>query len=231
MQFTRYLQLVVAVIGLIMRITISGYCQQGTNISGTIRDSLTQEPIRFATVVLLTQQSKAPVKETQTDTSGHFVLENVPEGTFSMRITYVGYKDIFSENIMVDPSRGEPDFRALTMTASKSYLLKEVTVDAKKEALRNVNGKKIFLVNQSLVSKGGNAADLLRNVPTLQVDGDGNVSLRGSVNVKVLIDGKPTIIANSDITKILQSIPASAIESVEVIPNLIMMPMARVLSI
>ncbi len=68
--------------------------------------------------------------------------------------------------------------------------------------------KKVFSVNQSLVSKGGNAADLLRNVPTLQVDVDGNVSLRGSANVKVLIDGKPSIIANGDVTQMLQSIPA-----------------------
>ena len=79
--------------------------------------------------------------------------------------------------------------------------------------------KKVFSVNQSLVSKGGNAADLLRNVPTLQVDVDGNVSLRGSTNVKVLIDGKPSIIGNGDVTQLLQSIPADAIESIEVIPN------------
>jgi len=77
----------------------------------------------------------------------------------------------------------------------------------------------VFSVNQSLVSKGGNAADLLQNVPTLQIDVYGNVSLRGSTNVKVLVDGKPSIIANGDITQILQSIPASAIESIEVIPN------------
>ena len=99
------------------------------------------------------------------------------------------------------------------MSTSKNSLLKEVAITAKKEALQNIDGKKVFSVNQSLVSKGGNAADLLRNVPTLQIDGNGNVSLRGSTNVKVLVDGKPSIIANGDITQILQSIPASAIES------------------
>ena len=108
---------------------------------------------------------------------------------------------------------------SLPMAASKSKLLTEVVITGKKKALRNVDGKKVFAVDQSLVSKGGNAADLLQNVPTLQIDGYGNVSLRGSTNVKVLVDGKPSIIANGDITQILQSIPASAIESIEVIPN------------
>src|SRR5580692_3847946 len=108
---------------------------------------------------------------------------------------------------------------SLPMAASKSKLLTEVVITGKKKALRNVDGKKVFAVDQSLVSKGGNAADLLQNVPTLQIDGYGNVSLRGSTNVKVLVDGKPSIIANGDITQILQSIPASAIETIEVIPN------------
>ncbi len=219
MQLTKILQLTIAAIGLTMLIAVKGYSQQPIRITGTLCDSLTHEPIRFATVALLNQQTKAAVKRTQADSSGHFVLENVPGGAFTLWITYVGYNDIFKENIPLNPATGDVNFGTLTMSTSKSSILKEVDITSKKEALQNVNGKKIFSVNQSLVSKGGNAADLLRNVPTLQVDVDGNVSLRGSTNVKVLIDGKPSIIANGDITQILQSIPASAIESIEVIPN------------
>ena len=140
-------------------------------------------------------------------------------GMFALRITYVGYNDIFKENILIDPATGDLNFGTITMTTSENSLLKEVAITVKKEALQIVDGKKVFSVNQSLVSKGGNAADLLQNVPTLQIDGKGNVSLRGSTNVKVLVDGKPSIIANGDVTQILQSIPASAIESIEVIPN------------
>ncbi len=215
----KLLQLKIAAIGLIMLIAARGYSQQSVKISGTLTDSLTHEPIQFATVVLLNKQIKAPVKGTQTDTSGNFVLVNVPAGTFTLRITYVGYNNIFKENILINPETGNLNLGTLTMTTSKSSLLKEVAITAKKEALQNIDGKKVFSVNQSLVSKGGNAADLLQNVPTLQIDGNGNVSLRGSTNVKVLVDGKPSIIANGDITQILQSIPANAIESIEVIPN------------
>jgi ferric enterobactin receptor len=213
------LHLKIAAIASIMLITVSGYGQHNIKISGTLTDSLTHGRIRFATVALLNQQTKAPVKGTQTDTSGNFVLEDVPGGTFALRITYVGYNNIVKENIMINPATGNLNVGTLPMTASKNKLLTEVVINGKKEALRNIDGKKVFAVDQSLVSKGGNAADLLQNVPTLQIDGYGNVSLRGSTNVKVLVDGKPSIIANGDITQILQSIPASAIETIEVIPS------------
>lgn len=215
----KILQLTIAAISLIMLIAVNGYSQQSIQISGTLGDSLTHEPIRFATVALINQPTNTPVKRTQTDSSGHFALENVPGGVFSLRMTYVGYNDFFKENILINPATGNVNFGTLTMTTSKSGILKEVAITAKKQALQIADDKKVFSVNQSLVSKGGNAADLLRNVPTLQVDVDGNVSLRGSTNVKVLVDGKPSIIGNGDVTQLLQSIPADAIESIEVLPN------------
>ena len=103
----KLLQLKIAAIGLLMLIAVRGYSQQSIKISGTLTDSLTHEPIQFATVALLNQQTKAPVKGTQTDTSGHFVLENVPGGTFTLRISYVGYNNIFKENILIDPATGD----------------------------------------------------------------------------------------------------------------------------
>jgi len=134
---------------------------------------------------------------------------------FLLLIAFRGYgqQSVKKVGPPVDSLTHEP------IPASKNKVLKEVVVMGKKRALQNVDGKKVFSVNQSLVSKGGNAADLLQNVPTLQIDGNGNVTLRGSANVNVLIDGKPSIIANGNLARILQSIPAAAIESIEVIPN------------
>ncbi|HWK05875.1 MAG TPA: TonB-dependent receptor [Puia sp.] len=98
-------------------------------------------------------------------------------------------------------------------------ILAEVTVSARAPTIRNGPDKKVFSVNQSLVSLGGSAADLLQNIPTLQVDANGNVSLRGASNLKVLVDGKRSLIGGGTVAQVLQSIPASSIERVEIITN------------
>ncbi|SDT57350.1 Outer membrane receptor proteins, mostly Fe transport [Mucilaginibacter mallensis] len=204
---------------LILMITVAAYGQNSTKITGTVKDSFTHENIPFATASLVDQHTKTTIKGVQTDINGNFVLENLPAGTFTLRIVYVGYEYLLKENIIIGPATGNFNLGNLLMEPSKNTSLKEVMVTGKRAALQNIDGKKIFSVNQSLVSKGGSAADLLQNVPTLQIDGNGNVSLRGSTGVKVLVDGKPSVIANGDITQILQSIPASSIESIEVIAN------------
>lgn len=98
-------------------------------------------------------------------------------------------------------------------------VFKEVEVVSQHATLRSGLDKKVFSVNQSLVSVGGAAADLLRNIPGLEVDGNGNISLRGATNVKVLVDGKPSLIGGGLVVQLLQSIPAASIEKIEVIAN------------
>ncbi|MGY0039859.1 TonB-dependent receptor plug domain-containing protein [Pedobacter sp. NJ-S-72] len=105
------------------------------------------------------------------------------------------------------------------MRAAKGNVLSEVTITGQKSPIQLGIDKKVFSVDQSLVSEGGSAGDLLQNVPSVQTDVDGNVSLRGSTGVKVLIDGKPSLIAGGNIAQVLASIPASSIETVEVITN------------
>jgi outer membrane receptor protein involved in Fe transport len=99
------------------------------------------------------------------------------------------------------------------------HVFKEVEVVGKSPILRSGLDKKVFSVNQSLVSVGGSAADLLQNIPALQVDGNGNISLRGATNVKVLVDGKQSLIGGGSVAQILRSIPAASIEKIEVITN------------
>jgi len=212
------LKLIVTLL-MLLGITGSIYAQNKGRITGNIKDAQTHDVISFATVTLTDQNTKANVKSTQTDVNGSFVLDELPAGTFSLQISFVGYDHVIKENINLSQDNNALVLADVEMNASKSKMLNEVIVTAKQPTIQNKDGKKIFAVNQSLVSRGGTAADLLQNVPTLQVDVNGTVSLRGSAGVKVLVDGKPSLIAGGDITQVLQSIPASSVENVEVIAN------------
>jgi len=209
----------IAMVLLLAYIGDYAYAQESRKITGSVRDNRTHNLISFATVALTDQTTKAIVKSTQTDINGSFLLDNLPSGVFSLRLSFVGYDPVTRDSIVLSNSNNVLNFDDMQMSMSKNKVLNEVVITAKKPALQSRDGKKVFSVDQSLVSKGGNAADLLQNVPTLQIDANGNVSLRGSAGVNVLIDGKPSVIANGDITQILQSIPASSIENIEVIPN------------
>jgi len=126
----KLLQLKIAAIGLLMLIAVTGHSQQSIKISGTVTDSITHEPIPFATVTLLSQQTKAPVKVTQIDSSGHFALGNVPAGAFALRISFVRDHPIVKENILIGPETGDVDLGTLLMTASQTNVLKEVVVSS-----------------------------------------------------------------------------------------------------
>lgn len=188
-------------------------------ITGKIVDGQTNETIPFASAILLDKKTKAQFKIVQTDIDGNFALTNLPKGVFTFKASYVGYQTMVRDSISITDAVKSVDLGAIKMKTAKGNLLNEVTISAPKAAMQMGIDKKVFSVDQSLVSEGGSASDLLQNVPSVQTDMEGNVSLRGSSGVRVLIDGKPSLIAGGNIAQILQSIPASSIESVELITN------------
>lgn len=201
-------------------LTAQVFAQSGkAKITGVLKDAQTNETIPFATAVLINKATKANAKVAQTDVNGAFTMTDVPAGTFTFKISFVGYQTMVRDNITITANSGTINFGEIKMNASKGNVLSEVTVTGQKAAMQMGIDKKVFSVDQSLVSEGGSAGDLLQNVPSVSTDIDGNVSLRGSSGVKVLIDGKPSLIAGGNVAQILQSIPASSIESVEVITN------------
>jgi len=189
------------------------------HISGKVIDGNNAEPVAFATVALIKRSDNQIAKALQTDIQGGFKLDNVAYGRYLLRITFVGYATIIKDSISVNPNHKTINFGVLKMHAGKSALLNEVSVRSKKSSIQLGIDRKVFAVDQSLVSEGGSATDLLTNVPSVQVDVDGNVNLRGSSNVRILIDGKPSLIAGGNVSDILQSIPASSIETIELITN------------
>jgi outer membrane receptor protein involved in Fe transport len=187
-------------------------------VSGTLTDATNNQPISFATVKLVNRADSKPVTSLQSDINGLFKLTNIKDGAFKLEISYVGYLTIIKDSIIVSPKKRTYNLGLVKMRPAKG-LLKEVNITAQKSQISLGIDKKSFNVDQSLVSQGGSATDLLTNVPSVQVDVDGNVSLRGSNNVRILINGKPSALTGSDLTDVLQSIPASSIETIEVITN------------
>lgn len=206
---------------LFLIISLSLFAQSGgkAKITGVLKDAATQETIPFATAILIDKATAKNVKIAQTDMNGAFTMADLPIGKFTFKISFVGYQTMVRDNIAITASTGTLNFGDIKMNPSKGNVLSEITVTGQKSGMQMGIDKKIFAVDQSVISEGGSASDLLQNVPSVSTDMDGNVSLRGSSGVRVLIDGKPSLIAGGNVAQILQSIPASSIESVEVITN------------
>ena len=187
-------------------------------ISGKLIDASNNQTLPFATVALIRKSDRKLLKGFQTDMNGNFKLADIADGIYTVRITFVSYLTISKDNINISANNRTINLGTIKMGPAKG-LLKEVVISSQKSQIQLGIDKKSFSVDQSLVSQGGSATDLLTNIPTVQVDVDGNVSLRGSSNVKVLINGKPSALTGNDLTDILQSIPASSIETIEVITN------------
>jgi len=190
---------------------------QHGKIQVSVLSAETNAPISGASAALLNQTNMSQVQGAQSDDTGNLVFEQVPVGEYALRITYVGKVNAFEQNLQVKASE--------TLNVGKIFMaddgefIQEVVVQAQAPEMRLGIDRKIFDVSQSLVSVGGSASDLLANVPTLEVDMDGSVSLRGSSSVRILIDGKESAMAGSDINSLLQSLPANAIDKVEIITN------------
>ena len=205
--------------------TFSTYAQnninietKGTKILGSVIDDKNGNSLDFATVSLMNAKDNSPVRGGQTDLDGKFAFENIDAGNYLIKISFVGYAN-FSQSIVVANNQPVMDLGSLKLKKSSNSVLNEVVVTAKKDVIQLGIDRKIFNADQSLVSQGGSATDLLATVPSVQVDIDGNVSLRGTSNVKIMIDGKPSSFGGGDITALLQSLPASAIDKVELITN------------
>lgn len=206
---------------LLLSLSFSLFAQTGgkAKITGVLKDAKTQETIPFATAVLIDKATAKNVKIAQTDVNGAFTMADLPTGNFTFKISFVGYQTMVRDNVAITAATGTLNFGDIKMNTAKGNILSEVTVTGQKQGMQMGIDKKIFSVDQSVISEGGSASDLLQNVPSVSTDMDGNVSLRGSSGVRVLIDGKPSLIAGGNVAQILQSIPASSIESVEVITN------------
>lgn len=200
---------------------IPGTAQSGTKgsakIIGFLLDSTDSKPIEFATLALINTKTNKPVDGTVADGVGKFTLNKVAVGTYKIVVSFIGYesKTVF---INVSEKNDDRDLGVIKLQQS-SKMLSEVTVEGQRALIEERVDRTVYNAEKDASNKGGDATDVLKKVPMLSVDLDGNPSLRGSTSVKVLINNKPSTIMASNIADALRQIPADMIKSVEVITS------------
>jgi ferric enterobactin receptor len=187
-------------------------------LTGKVIDSLSGEPLNYATVTLFLTADKKPVNGSITDVKGMFSVNNISDGIYKVVIEYSGYKPFTFSNILVNRQNMPLDLKTITLV-KKAVMLQTVTISAKPKIVENKIDKIVFNAEQDITSQSGVATDILKKVPQVSVDIDGNVELAGSTSVRFLINGKPSSAFGNNITDVLQSIPASQIKSIEVVTN------------
>ena len=189
------------------------------SIEGTVIDSSSKAPIQFATVKLLDNKGQY-INGIITNEKGKYTLDTIPAGTYSIQVDFMGYKTKKRNNIVLTEKENIliKIVSPILLVSSKSQT-GTVTVSAKKDLIVNEIDKKVFNADENITASGGTAQDLLSNVPSVLVDQDGNISLRGNTNVIILIDGRPSGLTGSGRQAFLESIPASSVERIEIITN------------
>ncbi|WP_229311030.1 TonB-dependent receptor [Larkinella soli] len=175
-------------------------------------------PVEFASVGLFRSTDSSSVTGSLTDEKGFFQISNLAPGAYYLLIQSLGFSNKRIPRIVVSPDKPTADLGNISM-AETAKQLQEVTVQGQRQAYEYSLDRKIVNVDQLPIAQGGSAIDILQNVPSVTVDVDGTLSLRGSSNVIVLVDGKPSGLTGLDRQAILEQIPASNIERIEMITN------------
>ncbi len=187
-------------------------------ISGTLIDSLTSEPISYASLSMKKSGKKKIINGALSEDNGEFSFTDVSPGIYEIEISFIGYTSkILAE---VETSKKNPDNKVGNIfMVSTDYLLDEIEITEKRALIESKVDKIVFNAEDDSSIAGGDATDVLRKVPLLSVDLEGNVSLRGSQNVRILVNGKPSGMFSSNVADALKMFPADQIKKVEVITS------------
>ncbi|HEY1869861.1 MAG TPA: TonB-dependent receptor, partial [Chitinophagaceae bacterium] len=187
-------------------------------ITGKIIDSSSHAPLEYATVTLYAKGNRTPVDGITTNGSGHFQITNVASGSYTLVAESISYQPATIDNISVSEKNFVVDVKNISL-AKTAKSMEAVVVTAQAKVIDNKIDKLVFNAEKDITSQTGVATDILKKVPQVSVDVDGNVELAGNSSIRFLINGKPSTAFGSNIADVLQSIPASQIKSIEVITN------------
>lgn len=184
-------------------------------ITGTVIDSVLDMRVEYANVVLLEQESRQQITGTTSNKDGVFQLASITPGNYMLSVKFMGYHEATLRNIEIDAQTPQVDIGPVFLEPA-IIMLEGVEATAERAAIEYQIDKKVVNVSKQYTAAAGSAVDVLENVPSVTVDIEGNVALRGSSGFRVLIDGRPSILESNDA---LKQIPASSIENIEIITN------------
>lgn len=189
---------------------------QGT-VKGKVLDKANSEALGFVSVVVSPKGSDKMVGGGTTDIDGNFHVNGLKNGTYTLTLSFVGYKEVKREFTITDQNNHKT-FTALYM-AEDSHLLNEVQVTGQRSTMKLEVDRKVFDVASNIANIGMTASEVLDNIPSVEVDNDGNVSLRGSGSVEVWINGRSAGLTSDNMGQVLQQIPSESIDHIEVLDN------------
>lgn len=185
------------------------------SITGKVYESSLEKPIEYANIILFNQTDSSQVSGTISTSDGTFTLKNIKAGRYYLEIRFMGYKIKNLNSIELTPTDMNVDMGLIPLEPT-ILTLEGLEVEGEKPAFTYEIDKKVINVDRMQTAASGTAVEVLENIPSVSVDIEGNVSLRGSSNFMLLIDGRPTILDANDA---LQQLPASTIDNIEIITN------------
>lgn len=184
-------------------------------IRGQVTEKTSGQPLEFVNVAVYDKQDATLVSGGITNSKGEFEIKGITSGEFYIEANFIGFEKGKIDGIVIDKENRLADLGNVVLSSS-TVEIEGVDVVADKSPVEFKLDKKVVNVSQVISAAGGTAVDALENTPSIQVDIEGNVELRGSSNFTVLIDGRPSVLSGTDA---LRQIPASALQSIEVITN------------
>ena len=207
-----------------LTICITAAAQQVESVSGNgqiyglVLETESQIPIEYATIILYKNGTNKAINGTTTNKQGQFSVKELELGTYKIDIEFIGFKTVIINEVIIDKNHLKINLNKIELKKFNSTL-QAVTVTSNARIIENKIDKLVYNAEKDISAQSGVATDLLKKIPMVSVDIDGNVQLAGASSIRFLINGKPSIAYGSNITEVLQSIPASEIKSIEVITN------------
>jgi len=187
---------------------------QESQVRGSVMDAETDEPLSFANIALLNPADSTLMYGGMSDESGRFEFA-AEQGRYLLRVGFIGYTQFF-EKVEVDDSGLRTGTIRLPPDATT---LEEVTVEGVSSMFESEIDKRVYNVENSIIAEGGTATELLSSLPSIQIDEEGGISMRGSGNVLIYINGRPTNLSSEETESILAQFPANSIKDIELITN------------